>query len=351
MAGAAASTHAEAAHAAMQALAAEPGEPAGTAIDGLVAGILAIAASQPSALLGAATILLGGTGEGQLVVDGRARQPGVGAQRPRGFVAGTAIPLAARVGASTLPAALVLAHAGRGERTLTSLSRIGIASAATVGHVDPERAESLRAFGRDGVRLLQAGPLRKALLAAATRSLGGALTEDDLDAARPEVITASTHELASRRWAIAPWCPLDRDDGTPRETISIVAVADARGALAIAALIVSASSLPLPGTGLSVPLLAEPVLRGVTRKDPGSVIPLTAPIAIAALGREGNGDLALGLAGASEATSFAALLRHVAEKPTPIEDAIARPRGAIEGVVCGVFHDGKSARVVKDRRA
>src|SRR5258708_26101492 len=139
MSGAAASTIDAGAHAAAQVRTQAPGEapqqPA-TAVDALVAGVLAIAMVRPGVLLGTVGILLGGTGEGLLAIDGRMRQPGVGAPRPRGFPEGDAIPNAARVATPGLPAALAIAHAGRGGRTLGELARAAISAADSSGKTD-----------------------------------------------------------------------------------------------------------------------------------------------------------------------------------------------------------------------
>ncbi len=345
MAGACASTHAEAAHAASQAMLAEPGEPPGTAVDGLCAGILALAATHPSVLLGAGTILLGGMGEGQLAIDGRARQPGLGAQRPRGFTDGQPIPDGARVAAPTLPSAIVLAHAGRGERTLTHLSRIALASASQSASVPANRGESIRAFGREGSNFLRGGGIRSALLAATARSRGGMLTEGDLDGAHGEVVAARTMERGKRSFSIAPWCVLDGglDGGlgadAPSEPLSVIVVADARGALAIAVVLVPALGISLDETGLIAPLLASPVMRGVTREAPASIIAVPAPIATAK-------GLAVGVTGGSPA-AFAALLGALGDDSVLLEDACKAARPSPGGRVVGVFVDGSNARALR----
>src|SRR5579862_1370370 len=67
----------------------------GNAVDAVVTGVLVAAARSASVLLGPLQALVGGAGAGLLAVDGRVRQPGTGAPRPRGFVEGTPIPDAA----------------------------------------------------------------------------------------------------------------------------------------------------------------------------------------------------------------------------------------------------------------
>lgn len=346
--GACASTLPEAAHAGSQALLAEPGQTAGTAVDAVVCGVLAMAARNPAVLLGGCVFLLGGMGEGRLVVDGRARQPGLGAPRPRGFVEGASIPDAARIGAPALPAALVLAHAGRGERTLNELSRIALASASTLGAIDPRRGESIKAFGREGAGFVRGGAVRAALLSASARSVGGTLTEDDLAAVRPEVIPARTLEVGARSWSVVPFEPAFDDPTAERDgdPVAIVAAVDVRGAMAIASVSLARASIALEAVGLASPLLARPVMRGVTRDKAGTPLPIVAPIGI-------SRDLALGLGGeAAAAGAFPLLLTYVSEATAVLDDAIAKQRGdGAEGLACGVlFGSAREGRAIKDRR-
>src|SRR5450432_3699908 len=83
----------------------------GNAGDAVVAGVLMAAAESPGVLLGPVQLLAGGAGAGLIAIDGRVRQPGLDAPRPRGFVSGEPIPEAARVGVPALPAAVATALA------------------------------------------------------------------------------------------------------------------------------------------------------------------------------------------------------------------------------------------------
>ena len=64
----------------------------GNAVDAVVAGVLMAAAESPGVLLGPVQLLAGGAGAGLIAIDGRVRQPGMGAPRPRGFLATEPIP-------------------------------------------------------------------------------------------------------------------------------------------------------------------------------------------------------------------------------------------------------------------
>src|SRR5579862_9799569 len=93
----------------------------GNALDAAVAGVFAACALSPGALLGPVQILVGGAGSGLRALDGRVRQPGIGAPRPRGWQEGEEIPDAARVGAPWLPATLAAAIASGGSATFAQV--------------------------------------------------------------------------------------------------------------------------------------------------------------------------------------------------------------------------------------
>ncbi len=355
-----ASTHAVAAEAAQQTFLVEAGDTPANAIDAVLAGVLALAFQMPGVLLGSGTILLGGTGEGLLAIDGRARQPGLGAARPRGFKDEREIPDAARIAVPLLPAALTLAHAGRGVKTRTALVRIAGAVAQTRAATEHSsesadaRHESLRAFGREGGALFRAGPIRDALLAASARSVGGVLTPEDLDALRPEIVQATRVELDARRWALAPWATrmhsaltraargsiADATLADPASVpsipgeVAVIAASDARGAVAIAAILIPAFATLLENTGLSAPHLARPVLRSVTREAPGA--PLAGPASIGIAHRRtieagkselAGVDLAVGVGGPGDVEEvFAQIARGLSRALASVDEVIATRR-------------------------
>ncbi|MGZ3478152.1 MAG: hypothetical protein ACXWP4_16270 [Polyangiales bacterium] len=338
----ASSTHPAAAEAALDALRTEPGEVAGTAIDGLLAGVLAIAARHPGVLLGAGTILLGGTGEGALAIDARARQPGIGAPRPRGFTDDQSIPDAARMAAPVLPAALTLAHAGRGVRTRSALVRSALSAASSIGKVDDARAESLRAFGREGGQILRGGRVQEAALAASARSLGGLLGREDLEAVAPAIVPAVRSEIGGKSWAIAPWShTFEGERAATSGEIAVVVASDAFGAVAIAAVLVPTFSTALPEVGLALPHLAEPTRRGVERLAPGVVLPMQAPIAIGGV----PVDLVLGVGGQGDAES---ILSELMQRVGSFDDVIA-PHAF--GIATGIAMDRGRGRPLVDKRS
>jgi hypothetical protein len=357
--GAAASTTIEGAQAASQALLVEGGE-AGRAIDAVFAGVLAIAARRAGVLLGSGVLLLGGTGEGARAIDGRARQPGLSAPRPRGFASAEEVPDAARIAVPGLPAALMIAHAGRGVRTPNFLARLATSTAEAHGSIDADRVKSIHAFGRAGPMFLRAGAIRDALITAGARSLGGTLTPEDLEAATALTGPARVTEVGARRWIVAPFRdPLaEGADGADGDaSVAIVAAADTHGAFAIACIAIATRTLALEGTGLSAPLVAKPILRGVTRLAAGTALEMPAPIGLGQA-KEGGVDLALGLAAAAQSERlFAALIRGASAPQVAFDDLLAAPRALADhgedelGTACGVVRDSRGdARALVDPR-
>jgi hypothetical protein len=338
---AASSTKPAASHAASQALLAHTLEPGNTgpksparAIDAVVAGVLAIAAREPSVLLGAGVLMIGGVGEGRVVIDGRARQPGLGVTRPRGWKSRDTIPPAACVSVPALPAALVLAHAGRGALTLSEIARIALHSAEIEGPIDPQRAQSIRAFGREGALSMRSGSLRAPLLRATPRSLGGLLTEADLDAASCVRVDAIEAKHGDASIALAPWeeaiaraingASIDGDDDVAPSDRAIVAAADVHGGVAIAVVALPAEGVALDGTGLCAATFAEPVRRNETRVSPGAALPFSTPIALVrSKSGEGGATFAIGVTDATDvARALASLVARLADGAPSLDDAI-----------------------------
>ncbi|HET9960276.1 MAG TPA: hypothetical protein VFQ61_37555, partial [Polyangiaceae bacterium] len=69
----------------------------GSAVTAVLAGFFAVAGARPGVLLGPMSILVAGVGQGARAFDGRVRQPGLGAKRPRGILDGSEVPEAAQV--------------------------------------------------------------------------------------------------------------------------------------------------------------------------------------------------------------------------------------------------------------
>ncbi|MBX3264386.1 MAG: hypothetical protein KF782_32240 [Labilithrix sp.] len=308
----------------------------GNAVDAVVAGVFAACALAPGVLLGPVQILVGGAGAGLVAIDGRVRQPGVGAPRPRGFTSAEEIPDAARVGVPWLPAALSVAVATMGNATFNQVVTPAVALAKGT-----PRAEVLKRIAARGPRALEERPLGEELLAAAGRPSGGLLTTDDLSSPRPEVQKASRVELGAaqtprgvrdaasgkartsslaaelarkknaagepepRLLVTFPWTRIEAGlPAAPAHDVEVarvraVAAVDRNATFAIACWDEATDGLLIADLGLRAPFFAEPVRRGQTRIRPGE--PRAAAGSAALVGTSAAPELALAAFGAADA--------------------------------------------------
>ena len=278
----------------------------GNAVDAVVAGVFAAAASSPSVLLGPVQVLFGGAGLGLRAVDGRVRQAGKGAPRPRGFTPDQTIAPAARVGVPALPAALAAALASSGAMTLAQVMAPAIAGAS------PARKEVLRAIAQRGASALSAEAIAGEIIAVCGRIAGGVLTRDDMEAVMPAIIAVQEVALPgpTRRAAVVPWREATLVPGRaepapsiPATHVHVVAAADHRGLLAVACYERPDEGVAIEGLGLVAPFTASPVLRGQTRVRPGVPVPAAAPIALVRTVTEAALDVALSITGDPEGES------------------------------------------------
>jgi gamma-glutamyltranspeptidase/glutathione hydrolase len=278
----------------------------GNAVDAVVAGVFAACAMSAGVLLGPVQVLVGGVGAGLLAVDGRVRQPGVGAPRPRGFTREEEVPDAARVGVPWLPAALSATLATMGTATFNQV----LGPAISLARGTP-RAELLSRIASRGPRALEERPLGLELIATAGRPNGGLLTSDDLASPRPEVQKAGRVERDSGRVLVTfPWTRIEDDlPAAPAHEVDVarvraVAAVDRNGTFAIACWDEATDGLLVPELGLRAPFFAEPVRRGQTRVRPGEPRPAAGPVAL--LGSQATPELAFCAFGAADAYSVLA---------------------------------------------
>lgn len=272
----------------------------GNAVDAAVAGVFAACAASPGVLLGPVQILVGGGGSGLRAFDGRVRQPGVGAPRPRGYQKDEEIPDAARVGVPWLPATCAVALATAGVATFKQV----INPALAIAKGSP-RGEVLAKLAAHGPRALEERPLSGELLAIAGRPDGGLLTPDDLASPRPDVVTAARTKHGSKFVVELPWARLEEGiPAAPARAVSVgttraIITVDRNGSFAVACWDEGIDGLPLDALQLRVPLFAEPVMRGQTRIRPGDPRPAAAPIALVA--SEAGPEVAFAAFGAGDA--------------------------------------------------
>ncbi len=258
----------------------------GNAVDAVVAGVFAACALSPGVLLGPVQILVGGSGAGLLAIDGRVRQPGLGAPRPRGFTSDAEIPDAARVGVPWLPATLSVAIATMGSATFNQVASPAVALAKGT-----PRAEVLKRVASRGPMALEERPLGGELLAAAGRPSGGLLTTEDLATPRPEVQRAGRVALGEKRMlSTVPWGNVEEGRPLPPAhpvdiaRVRAVAAVDRNATFAIACWDDSTDGLLVGELGLRAPFFAEPVRRGQTRIKPGEPRAAAAPVALVGTG-------------------------------------------------------------------
>jgi hypothetical protein len=247
----------------------------GSAIDAVLAGYFAAAGAYPGVLLGPVTVLLGGVGSGDRAFDGRVRQPGRNAKRPRGSLQGQTPPEAARVGVPCSVPALAVALGYGAQSTLARLVQPGVALARERGA--ERRARVLERVGEVGVLALSEPELSLALVRAFGAPSGGAITPSDFAAPAGLDVAAQRVERDGAPLLTAPWA--ETAPGSLLRGVAVCAV-DVNGLFAAAVFEAEPVGAPVEELELVAPLVAAPTLRGVPRVAPGTPLPSAAPIAI-----------------------------------------------------------------------
>lgn len=244
----------------------------GNAVDSVLAGLWVAAALHPGVILGSVQIMVAGPGMTPSCVDGRVRQPGLGAERPRGHT-GTP-PDAAFAAAPMMPIATITATATLGTLTLrqsTAPAR-GIAK-----DLNRARARVIENFS-------QQGPLAQAtLIDALTYSLGplhgGIVTAKDLEPKTPAITPVVIDREGAFRFGTAPWASEDDALRSLAQPCDVLCAADAKGHVAVAVIHHPEGGAMVDDLGLRAPPLATPVRRGVTREPVGSACAASFPVA------------------------------------------------------------------------
>lgn len=244
------------------------------AIEAVVAGALVAVARDASVLFGPLHILIGGAGAGLLAVDGRVRQPGRGANRPRGFREDEEIPDAAYVGAPAFAAAAFAALALASNDSTRAVFAPALSAARVASK---ERHAFLERLAQKGAFALAESSIAGDIVAAVGKISGGLLTAEDLAAAKPSVEKCAIASNDLRDIATASWSA----QSLPKSSkIEIILAADMRGRVAAACYEVSSDAVPLGVYDLAAPRHATPVLRGKERVRPGDALPAVVPLAI-----------------------------------------------------------------------
>jgi gamma-glutamyltranspeptidase/glutathione hydrolase len=244
-----------------------------SAIDAVLAGYFAAAGAYPGVLLGPVTLLLGGTGSGDRAFDGRVRQPGKNAKRPRGTLPGAEPPHAARIGVPCSVPALAVAVGYGANASLGRLVQSGVALARERGA--ERRAAVLARVGEVGALAFSEPEVSRALVRAFGAPNGGLLTPADFT--RPEGLDlpALRSEQAGSARLSAPWSSAATAPFVRGTTVSAV---DVNGLFVAAAFECQPEAIYVEELELSAPMLATPTLRGVPRATPTAPIAAPAPL-------------------------------------------------------------------------
>jgi gamma-glutamyltranspeptidase/glutathione hydrolase len=261
---------------------------AGSSADAVIAGFLEAAAQRASVLFAPVQILTAGPGIGTRAFDGRSRQPGLGTRRPRGFVSGAPVPLAARVAVPASLAVLSLLHAHDARLALDKLTAPASARALAAGA--SRRSAVLARYGSIGPTVLAEARVARPLLSLGGPPEGGLLTQRDLTEVRPMSEPPREADLGAGYAALSvPWAPGPR----AHRRAEIIAAVDARGVLTVLAYHPDDDGVPVPDLELTLPRDADIVQRGIPRTRPGE--PLECPAPIALVSAAGKPFLAFGV--------------------------------------------------------
>jgi hypothetical protein len=234
-----------------------------TALGAVLTGFFVEAGQSPGVLFGPVSLLVGGLGSGVFAYDGRHRQPGLEAKRPRGFEQGEEIPPAARVAAPGSVHAAALACAFHPGTTILSCVRPGVSQAKQAGKKG--RAELLELVATKAATALTDPRVRRAFTSLFGTVEGGLITPADLAAREDVQAKALTFDDSYR----TPWG--QTEEGSAGAGHAIVA-GDSKGLFAALSYGELTSGLELAPFETTVPMTAEPVRRGVTRVPPGTPI-------------------------------------------------------------------------------
>jgi gamma-glutamyltranspeptidase/glutathione hydrolase len=236
----------------------------GGALEAVIAGFFAAAAVHPGVLLSPVSVLLGGVGEGGHFFDGRPRQPGLGAKRPRGFEDPNAVPAAARVAVPASLTSVLFAHAYARSKSLRSLVEPAAALARRSGAV--RRAALLERIAEVGAAALAEPAYRRPLLRLGSASEGGLMTPRDLEPPELRAEPLAERMLAGESFRVVPG-----NAGSSARAAAVLAC-DALGVFAALAYRPLEPGIALEELEVLAPDCAVPVLRGVPRVTPGSAL-------------------------------------------------------------------------------
>lgn len=248
----------------------------GSALKAALTGFFVAAGENPGVLLGPVSLLVAGLGSGARAYDGRARQPGVGGKRPRGFLPNEEIPAAASVAVPASIAAISVACAYASGTSLLACARPGVAAAKRQGAEG--RAALLENVATMGALAFSQPSVKRAWIGEFGATEGGLIGPGDLtppaELDGPATLTEQNYEV--------PWRGdvVDADTDAALGAGHVLVAADAAGLFVALAFRELDDRVRLDPYEVGVPRLAEPVLRGVSRAKPGASIASPAELEI-----------------------------------------------------------------------
>ncbi|MEI8255254.1 MAG: gamma-glutamyltransferase [Deltaproteobacteria bacterium] len=311
----------------------------GNAVDAVLAAMLAGATrASPASLLGSGVIIVAGAGVGAFWIDGRARVPGLGVRRAQ---ASDDPPRAWSVALPGLLEGVLTAHNRFGRAGLGSLTRAAVTAAREHDGSDAVRARSklVEMLPHSGLDALARLGIRQAILEGASPSVGGLITREDLATYLPSVEALAVLATGSQDVLMVPVPVPPRFAPPPPPDVPMgsAVAGDKEGVMACAVWAIADEAFALPGeTGLSMAALSTSPTKGVTRRRPGSQVPLRVPAAI--LRSEGRPWGACVVSGEGEVDALC--LRQVAARLEQAGIAFAAPApGRARGVVSWVLSE------------
>ncbi|MBL8679792.1 MAG: gamma-glutamyltransferase [Myxococcales bacterium] len=273
----------------------------GNAVDGVLAALLAGAAvSSPASLLGSAVITVAGLGVGAYAVDGRAKATGLATARRS---APEDPPVRDAIASPGLVEGVLTAHNRFGSLALSRVARAAM-DAIKEHSEDPHakaRMPVLEAIHRHGGRWLASLGLDQALVEAAGTPVHGPLTREDLAHNHAPVVELASRALGSHQALVFPPAIVQRfaPPEPPKTAVGVALAGDMHGVFASASWAVAPEAcLLVSDYALSGAALNNAPTKGVTRRAPGTKIPLPDVAAIlrhdakvwaaAAVGGEGS---------------------------------------------------------------
>lgn len=252
----------------------------GSAVSAVVSGFFFAAGTYDDVLLAPTVLLVAGVGSGARTFDGRLRQPGLGAKRPRGFLETETVPQAARVALPTTVPALSLALAYQGKGSLTGLVRPGVHAAEAAGARG--RAAVLERIGAVGAQALGESAFAQPFLHLASPSEGGLITLADFSAAAEDLSVAALGQRSAGGTTLVPAFDTPPSPDAALGAGEAIVAVDAQGVFAALCYRRLGAGLRVEPLELVAPLAAAPVLRGKTRIRPGTRLLSPAPLAVRA---------------------------------------------------------------------